>query len=492
MAVTHAPTGRRALAIAVVTLAIGPGVAHAQYVLEHAYPALSFPAPTDIRPAIDGTHRMFVLEKGGVIRVFDADPHTATSKVFLDISYKVRTAGEAGLLGLAFDPKYYANGIFYIYYESKYPTHNILARMHVSADPDVADPNSEETLIDAPQFDPGNAYHCGGQLQFGNDGYLYIAMGDNKNSAAAQDLADLQGSILRINVHVDPGPVGFGTPLYQIPAGNPYAGNTSGYRPEIYAYGFRNPWRFNIDPHTNELWVCDVGEDTYEELDIVRRGDNCGWPLMEGPACYPPGVCDTTGKDLKLPLYSYTHTDGAAVVGGCRYWGTRLPELAGVFVFADYTSGIIWGLHYDGAGTPVRFDLAHDAPGMFTVGSGFDDDVLFGAVDGQIYRLARIATDVNGATPSRAHLAGNFPNPFNPSTTIRFVLDHTADVRLDVVSVSGARVREFAFANAGAGSHDVVWNGETDRNTRVASGVYYCRLIVDGMAVDSARLVFVK
>jgi glucose/arabinose dehydrogenase len=491
MAATPAPGHRPALVLTVLALALSAGTARAQYVLERAFPDLSFTAPTDIHPANDGTNRMFVLEKNGYIRVFDADYHTDVVKTFLDISYKVRIAGEAGLLGLAFDPKYAANGEFYIFYVTKYPSHAIVSRMKVSSDPDAADPNSEEILIDAPYSDPGNAYHNGGQLAFGRDGYLYIAMGDNKVSASAQDLADLQGSILRIDVHVNPAPVGFGTPLYQVPAGNPFARNTSGYRPEIYAYGFRNPWRFNIDPYTNEIFVCDVGENTYEEIDIIKPGGNYGWPLMEGPACYPPGVCDTTGKDLRLPLYSYTHDDGSAIVGGCRYWDARLPELAGIFVFADYTSGVVWGLHYDGAGVPERFDLANGVPSMFCVGSGFDNDVLMGSLDGQIYRLARIATPVRPLAP-RSHLAGNFPNPFNPSTTIRYVLDHDADVRLDIVSVSGERVRHFEFSRAGAGSHEVRWQGETDRNMHVASGVYYCRMIVDGMAVDSSRLVLVQ
>ena len=491
MTIADAPGHRPLLVLTLLALVLSAGAARAQYVLERAFPSLTFSAPTDIRPANDGTNRMFVLEKNGYIRVFSADYYATQTRLFLDISYKVRTAGEAGLLGIAFDPKYAANGTFYIFYVTKYPSHAIVSRMHVSADPDVADPNSEQILIDAPYADPGNAYHNGGQLVFGNDGYLYIAVGDNRQSASAQDLTDLQGSILRIDVHVDPVPVGFGTPLYQVPAGNPFAKNTSGYRPEIYAYGFRNPWRFTIDPYTNEVFVCDVGEDTYEEIDLIHPGKNYGWPLMEGPACYPPGVCDTTGKDLKLPLYSYLHSEGSAIVGGCRYWGTRLPELAGVFVFADYTSSVVWGLHYDGAGVPERFDLAHDAPTMFCVGAGFDDDVLMGSLDGKIYRLAHIATPVGSLLP-RSHLAGNFPNPFNPSTTIRFVLAHAADARLDIVSVSGERVRHFEFANAGAGSHDVAWRGETDRGGQAASGVYFCRLIVGGMAVDSSRLVLVK
>lgn len=491
MAMTDTPGHRPLLVLTLLALALPASAARAQYILERAYPSLTFASPVDIRPANDGTNRMFVVEKNGYIRVFNADYQTATTKVFLDISYKVRTAGEAGLVGLAFDPKYSANGTFYIFYETKYPTHSIVARMHVSADPDVADPNSEQVLLDVPQFDPSNAYHNGGQLAFGNDGYLYIAMGDNKNSPSAQNLGDLQGSILRIDVNVDPQPLGFGAPLYQIPAGNPFANNTSGYRPEIYAYGFRNPWRFSIDPYTDELFVCDVGENTYEEIDLVHAGGNYGWPLMEGSACYPPGVCDTTSKDLKLPLYSYNHSDGVAIVGGCRYWSSRIPELAGIFVFADYTGGKIWGLHYDGAGTPERFVLVQGVPVMYAVGSGMNEDVLFGAQDGNIYRLARIATPVQSLT-SRSHLAGNFPNPFNPSTTIRFVLERPASVRLDIVSVTGEHVRQFDLAHAAAGSHGVEWRGETDRGGHAASGVYFCRLIVDGMAVDSSRLVLVQ
>src|SRR5262245_34804818 len=469
MTANHAPGRCPLLILTLLVLALAAGTARAQYEVERAYPGLTFPAPTDIRPANDGTNRMFVVQKNGFIRIFENDYHVATSKVFLDISYKLRTAGEAGLLGLVFDPDYKKNGTFYIYYETKYPTHNIVSRMKVSADPDVADDSTEEILIDAPQFDPGNAYHCGGQLAFGNDGYLYIAMGDNVNSASAQNLTDLQGSILRIDVHVDPAPLGqpaFGAPTYRIPESNPFARNTDGYRPEIYAYGFRNPWRFSIDPYTNELFACDVGQDRWEEVNLVRKGKNYGWPLMEGADCYPPGACDTTSKDLKLPLYSYSHDEGSAIVGGCRYWGTRLPELAGVFVFADYTSGIIWGLHYDGVGTPERFDLAYGAPAIYTVGSGFDDDILLGAATGQIYRLARIATPVTD-TPRRSHLTGNFPNPFNPSTTIRYVLDRAAHVRLDIVSIRGERVRQFEFPGAQAGPHDVVWRGETDRGARV-------------------------
>jgi glucose/arabinose dehydrogenase len=473
---------------ALVALAAALGVvpAHAQYQLEPAFPGLGFVSPTDIQRANDGTDRMFVVEKRGVIWVFPADytVQGSDAEIFLDLRGEVRTSGEAGLLGLAFHPGYETNGTLFTFYISS-GQHTIVSRWQVSSDPNAADPESEVVLIDAVQ---PTLFHNGGQLAFGNDGYLYISMGDNRTNANAQDLTTLPGSILRIDVDPDP-PVP--TPPYTIPPDNPFIGSPAGARPEIYAYGFRNPWRFWHDPGTGELFVCDVGEADFEEIDLVHGGENHGWPLMEGPACFPAGVCDTTGRDLRLPLYSYSHAEGRAIVGGCRYQGLRLPELTGVFVFADYTAGKVWGLHYDGAGIPERFDLVTHEQVMLTVGQGFRGEVLMGALDGQIYRLGRASTPVGGLTPS-ARLLGSFPNPFHPSTTIRFTLDRSAAVRLDIVTVRGERVRRFELAAAGAGAHEVVWRGETDAGTRVASGVYFCRLVVDGTAMGATRIVRVQ
>jgi glucose/arabinose dehydrogenase len=474
---------------ALLVLAVTASAARAEYQLEPAFPALEFTSPTDVQPAVDGTNRMFVLEKRGIIWVFEADYNTTDAHVFLNLIGKVRTSGEAGLLGLAFHPDYAANGEFFVFYITPIPSRTIVARYRVSDDdPNAADPASEVILIDVPQ---PTVFHNGGQLEFGPDGYLYVAMGDNRVEATAQDLSDLPGSILRIDVDADPGPP-IPYPPYAIPPDNPFANNADGYRPEIYAYGFRNPWRFSIDDKTRELWVCDVGEDTYEEIDIVAPGRNYGWPLMDGPACFPLGApCDTAGRDLRLPLYTYKHDEGDAIVGGRRYWGSRLPELAGVFIFADYTSGMIWGLHYDGAGTPERFDLAPHGHVMLTVGAGPNGEVLIGALDGQIYRLGRATTGVTRA-PVVARLLNNFPNPFNPATTIRFTLARSAVVRLDIVSVRGEHVRRFEFPRLPSGAHEVAWDGETDAHARAASGVYFCRLVVDGRAVDAARMTLIR
>ena len=459
------------------------GAAHAQYALEPAYPGLTFTGPLDIQPAVDWTHRMFVVEKRGFIWVFESDYNTTTKTVFLDLEDTVTPKGEGGLLGLAFHPNYLLNGYFFVFYVTKTPNRSIIARYKVSSDPNVADPNSRVILFDVAQPD---VFHNGGQMTFGDDGYLYIGMGDHRVDANAQDLTNLPGSMLRVSVNLAPSPV----PPYTIPPGNPFKGNTDGYREEIYAYGFRNPWRFWLDPDRDELLVCDVGEDTYEEINLVTRGRNYGWPLMEGPECYPD-ACDTLGMDLHAPLYSYTHSEGSAIVGGRRYRSARLPELADIFVFADYTGGVIWGLHYDGAGTAERFELADDAPVMLTVGTGFDGDVLMGSADGQIYRLGRASTGVD-KSPPHARLLGNFPNPFNPATTIRFSLDRSADVRLVIVTVRGEHVRAFDLPRAAAGSHDVRWNGTTDRGAKAASGVYFCRLVVDGNAMGATRLVLIQ
>lgn len=462
--------------------------ARASYQLVPAFPGLVFVGPTDIQRANDGSNRMFVAEKRGLIWVFDADsPDTAT--VFLDIQDRVRPVGEAGLIGLAFHPDHAANGVFFVFFVTTKPSRSVVARYTVTADPDVADRDSQVLLIDVPQ---STVYHNGGQLAFDADGLLYIAMGDDHLSASAQDLADLPGSILRIDVDVPPPPDGSTAPLYEIPPDNPFAGNSSGYREEIFAYGFRNPWRFSIDSLSGELWVTDVGEDTYEEINIVTRGRNYGWPLMEGPACFEPAACDTAGKNLAAPLYSYTHADGVAVIGGYRYWGHRMPELAGLYVFADYTGGTVWGLRYDGAGTPERIDLVPNAPILLTFGLGFNNDILMGSSDGTIYKLDVVVSGAEAMPPGASRLLGSFPNPFNPTTTIRYRLGREATVRLDVVAVDGALVRRLVSGARPAGEHQARWSGETDHGGRAASGVYFARLVVDGAAAGATRLVLVQ
>ncbi|HXV13846.1 MAG TPA: PQQ-dependent sugar dehydrogenase [Candidatus Krumholzibacteria bacterium] len=464
--------------------------AWAQYQLENAFPNLSFDTAVDIQAlgSINSQNRLYVAEKRGVIYTFpediQVDPGQRT--VFLDLTTKANDSGEAGLLGLALHPNFETNRYFFVYYVTGFPYRNIVARYRATADFSAADPQSELILIDEPK---NTLFHNGGQLAFGPGNLLYIAMGDDTQSSNGQDLTDLFGSILRIapNVAGD-------SPAYTIPNGNPFKGNPSGSREEIFAYGFRNPWRFSIDPGTGDVWVADVGENTYEEVDLVESGGNYGWPLMEGPDCFQPASCDTAGKGLSLPIESYTHGEGSAVIGGHVYHGTRLPELEGLYVFGDF-SGAVWTLSYDGVNPPVRSDLATTGSLLLTIGVGNmpKRDVYLSSFDGSIYRVSRVVTDT-GRAPDAAgnRLLGNFPNPFNPATTIRYQLAQPGRVAVEILAVDGSRVRMLEQGSRDAGAHDLTWRGETDAGGRAASGVYFYRLLLDGVARDTARMVLVQ
>jgi hypothetical protein len=245
------------------------------------FPNLTFDQPVDLKHAGDGTNRLFVVEQQGFIKVFDNDAAEDTLLTFLDISGPVLCCGERGLLGLAFHPDYESNGYFYVYYTT--PGSDVLSRFQVSADPNAADLASEKIMIEVPDRE-GN--HNGGGLLFGPDGYLYLSTGDEGGSGDpydnAQNRAVVYGKILRIDVDQNVNT----EPYYGIPLDNPFVGNTDGFREEIYAWGFRNPWRISYDVPTGRLWVADVGQDKYEEIDIVEKGKNYGWDCREGKHSY--------------------------------------------------------------------------------------------------------------------------------------------------------------------------------------------------------------
>ena len=288
--------------------------------------------------------------------VFQNDPETEQADVFLDIRGRVSYGGEEGLLGLAFHPDYENNGYFYVNYTAPNPLRTVIARFSVSLDnPNIANPNSEVVLLEIPQ---PYSNHNGGQLRFGPDGYLYIATGDGGSGGDpqnnSQNRTTLLGNILRIGVDNPSDGRNYG-----IPPDNPYVGNTLGYHEEIYAYGFRNPWRFSFDKVTSDLWVADVGQDLWEEIDIVSKGGNYGWHIMEGNHCFNPNPCDMTG--LELPIWEYNHTVGQSITGGFVYRGRRNPELYGKYIYADFNTGIIWALDYYNRQTPVETELLRAA-----------------------------------------------------------------------------------------------------------------------------------
>jgi glucose/arabinose dehydrogenase len=338
--------------------------------LENAFPNLSFDRMVHLADPGDGTGRLWVVLQPGTVEVFPNDTAASSSEVFLDITARVSDVGlEEGLLGLAFDPGYAANGYFYVYYSAANPRRSLVSRFSMSSDdPDRADPESELVILEVMQ--PFST-HNGGTLAFGADGYLYIGLGDGGSGGDplghGQNTASFLGSFLRIDVSG-----ASSQERYRIPSDNPFVGAGGGVREEIWAYGFRNPWKFSFDPVTDELWAGDVGQDSYEEIDIIKGGRNYGWNVMEGLHCFPPGEsCDQTG--LEPPVFEYsTPSESCAIIGGHVYRGPRLPDLVGAYIYTDYCSGRIWGLRYNGSTVTDHAVLATTDP--FTTALSVDSD----------------------------------------------------------------------------------------------------------------------
>lgn len=336
-------------------------------------------APLDFQSARDGTGRFFVVEQGGTIRIVKGKKLLAPP--FLNISSIIVSGGETGLLGLAFHPQYKTNGRFFVNYTRRVNTQlqTVIAEYHVSAaNPNLADPSSARIIlvIDQP-FDN----HNGGQLAFGSDGFLYIGMGDGGSGGDpqgnGQKLTTLLGKMLRIDINS-------GSP-YAIPPDNPFVG-VSGAKGEIWAYGFRNPWRFSFDKMTKRLFVGDVGQGAWEEVDIVTKGGNFGWNIMEGKHCYPPGAtCDPTG--LILPIAEYSHSEGIAIIGGYVYRGAAIAALKGLYVFGDFGSGQLWTLQEIQPGTWARAPLLSAGFNISAFGRAGNNELYVLDYSGKLYKL---------------------------------------------------------------------------------------------------------
>lgn len=302
--------------------------------------------PLVLTHAGDGSNRVFVAIQQGTIHCFPGNATDDATKIFLNIEKQVFYAdneNEQGFLGLAFHPQYKKNGEFFVFYTLKQDkTTNVISRFKVKKDnPDEADPASEEVLlkIKRPFWN-----HDGGTICFGPDGYLYIALGDGGAAddplKAGQRLNTLLGKVLRIDIdHKDEGKA------YAVPKDNPFVGKADAL-PEIWAYGLRNIWRMAFDKKTGKLWCSDVGQNLYEEIDIIEKGGNYGWSIREG---LHPFSLKGVGprKDLIEPIWEYHHNVGRSLTGGLVYRGKSLPMLDGMYLYGDYVSTKIWGLKYD-------------------------------------------------------------------------------------------------------------------------------------------------
>ena len=349
--------------------------------IEDAFPSLSFRRMVAMAYPDDGTGRLFVVLQPGRVMVFDDRPDVESAVEFLDIQQRVSDRGnEEGLLSIAFDPKFKDNGHFYVYYSAASPRRSVVSRF-TADDQGQADPSSERVIIEVAQ---PFSNHNGGQIVFGPDGYLYIGLGDGGSGGDpqgnGQELRTLLGSILRIDVRLPSG-----SDEYRIPPDNPFADRPGGARPEIWAYGLRNPWRFSFDRETENLWAGDVGQNRYEEIDLIKRGINYGWNTMEGFHCFGGEDCDQSG--LKPPVMEYGREGGCSVAGGYVYRGSRLPGLYGAYLYGDFCSGKVWALRYDGNEVTEHMLIVPSGPMLSSFGEAPSGEIYLLSFDQSIYRL---------------------------------------------------------------------------------------------------------
>lgn len=326
-----------------------------------------------------GDARLFItLQRGQVVI---RDGAGILPEPFLDIRDLVSNGGERGLLSIAFHPRYAENGLFFVNYTNN-AGHTVIARYRVSTDPNRADHASGRQLL---VIEQPFSNHNGGQMQFGPDGYLYIGMGDGGAGGdpgnRAQSLNTLLGKMLRIDVDAE---------TYAIPPSNPFVNNTAA-RPEIWASGLRNPWRFSFDRASGDLWIADVGQGDWEEVNFQAAtsigGENYGWRRMEGTHCFsPPSGCNP--GDLVLPVIEYNHSGGAcSVTGGYVYRGASSPRLQGMYIYGDYCNGRIWGATRNGAAPPTIRELLDTQFFISTFGEDMNGELYVADHGGAVYRL---------------------------------------------------------------------------------------------------------
>lgn len=449
--------------------------ANSQYVLKPAFPNLAaFSLPIELVHAFDGTDRLFVVQQRGLIFVFNNSSSVSTRKTFLNLSAKVSpTNSEGGLLGLAFHPNYESNRYFYVNYtfDSASVLRSRISRFTTSlSNPDSAVAGSELILFTLVQ---PFSNHNGGKVLFGPDGYLYLSFGDGGSGGDpqgnGQNRATFLGKILRINV--DSASNGN---VYAIPPTNPYYQNQLGYKEEIYCYGLRNTWKFSFDFPTNRLYGADVGQITYEEINIIENGKNYGWNKMEGFHCY--GTCDTTGKGFVRPIFEYNHDTGLSVTGGYVYRGNLMPDLYGKYIYGDYNRGKIWALTYDGV-NPVTNSRLLDTT-FFISSFGIDKNnelLVCSYANGIICKLSNTSLITLNLKMAIEGLHNTGTNTLNKKDSVKVfvhqlvspytVLD-SSKTTIDSLTYSGV----FVFKNAPTGKYYLRINNRNTMETWSKAG----------------------
>jgi len=337
--------------------------------------SLNFPVFMTAAP--NDNVRLFIVEKGGLVRIFNRNSSSLNQAAFLNLSGLISTAGERGLLGMAFDPGYITNGQFYVFYTNG--SGNLVIARYTRANSDLANPASAGILLTILR-NPNLSNHNGGMLAFGPDGCLYAGVGDGGGSGDptdnGQNVNSRLGKLLRIN------PSTGGSCANNIP--NPFG---QGLAPEVWSFGLRNPWRFSFDRVTQDLYIGDVGQGLREEINVspdpnAGRGLNYGWRLMEGPLCFNPSNCNSSG--LTLPVLDYDHSNGAcSVTGGYVYRGSVKPDLRGTYFYADFCAGFVRSFRYQNSQAVERTEWSLLSPPGGSVTS-FGEDA-----EGELYVMTQ-------------------------------------------------------------------------------------------------------
>ena len=459
--------------------------------LQDVFPGVTIDNMLGLEAPDMDTDYIYVLSQFGMVYQLDTANPENGAELWLDISDRISELeqwSELGLLGLAFHPDYEENGRIYISYATGRdadPYRSFISRFYV--DEGEVDMNSEEPILDYHQ--PAHN-HNAGQIRFGPDEYLYISSGDGGGQADqfenGQDTSNLLGTMIRIDVdNTDDGL------NYAIPEDNPFVDDDD-VLDEIYAYGFRNPWRFSFDFETGTMWVADVGEDEWEIIHHVEGGKNYGWSIIEGSHCFPPGSsCDDEG--LEMPMYEYNPGDQrGSITGGYVYHGQNNPGLEGLYIYGDYMMGKIWALDYDEENEEVLDNTELLDTNYRFSSFGEDSNGEIYALDyesGEIFRIEQepVATDPHGYHgPEEFTLEQNYPNPFNPKTDITFALPEASQINLSVYNSQGQKIETLTDGVLNEGIHRVTFDG-----TGLASGVYLYRLEANNFT-QTRQMLFLK
>lgn len=447
----------------VLILLIIPLTISAQYNFEIAFPNLNFSSGLDLQNSGDGTNRIFVVERNGIIKVFPNDRNVSSTTTFLDITDRVTSGGETGLLGLAFHPDYLNNGYFYVNYTAPSPLRTIISRFNVSAsNPDSADKNSEQIIL---TYNQPYSNHNGGCVAFGPDGYLYIAAGDGGSGGDpdnyAQNIGSLLGKIIRIDIDSPQAPLNYG-----IPADNPFVDSINvNIRKEIFAWGMRNPWRFSFDSVTGKLWCGDVGQNTWEEVDIIENGKNYGWRCYEGNHDYNLIGCNGT---YEFPIWEYSHSLGYSITGGYVYRGQNVPELYGKYIYGDYGSARVWSIDYDGINPTINTQITTASGSITSFGVDENQELYLVSFNGKIYKFTPTVVPVELTTFNATIIDGKVKLDW-------FTATETNNAGFDIERSKDGTNYEKIFFIGGNGT-------TTNRNIysyideKVTAGVYYYRL----------------